>query len=71
MQTVSIVELPQGGWRLRVSEPDGSYRLVGRFASEVDAARVARFNGFAVEIESTAAVAQLEFGFDSPLALSA
>lgn len=72
MQSVSIVELPQGGWRIRVSEANGSYRLVGRFATAVDAARVARRNGFEPEVEAPAAAAQLEFGFaPTELALSA
>ncbi|MGF1453451.1 MAG: hypothetical protein ACFB21_15420 [Opitutales bacterium] len=72
MQSVSIVELPHGGWRLRVSEADGSYRLIGRYATASDAARTARLNGFQPEFEASDELAQLEFTFEQgKLALSA
>ena len=72
MQSVSIVELPQGGWRLRVSEVDGNYRMVGRYATATDAARVARTNGYSPVLDTAASDSQLEFPFSQTgVALSA
>lgn len=64
MNTIKVLETAQGGYRLRVDQPDGSYALAGHYATAADAARVARNNGYVPQFELVSDIIQLELAFD-------
>ncbi len=70
---VTILEMPQGGYCLRMSSDSDVLHTAGSYPTAEDAARIARMNGYETRIEASTDILQMEFGFEEAknLALTA